>query len=154
MSARKTTKPVKPVGYIIALFIIGMLCGAGFAFVEDASLLGGMSSRTGLLIALVLAGLLGTASVWLGGRWMKSIDEAAQEAHKWSWYWGGSIGMAVGMVLILMAMLPLSSNIRLESWFDGRTDPAAYMATGAVAIVGLMMIGYLLAWALWWFQRR
>jgi len=62
--------------------------------------------------------------------------------------------MAVGMVLILLGSLPQTATLNIASWYGERTDPAAYMATGAVAIVGLMMIGYLLAWALWWFQRR
>ncbi len=154
MTARKNTKPAKPAGYIVALFIIGMLCGAGFAFMEDATDMGWLSSGAGLAAIFVLAGILMVAAFWFGARWMKSIDEAAQEAHKWSWYWGGSVGLAAGMVLIFVGSLPMGASLQVVSWFDGRTDPAAYMATGAVAIVGLMMIGYLLAWALWWFQRR
>lgn len=154
MSARKTTKPVKPVVYVIALFIVGMLCGVSFAMLEEATGAGGMSPRAGLVAILVVAAILMIAAIWLGARWMKSIDEAAQEAHKWSWYWGGSVGLAAGMVLILVGSLPMGAGLQVESWFDGRTDPAAYMAMGAVGIVGLMMIGYLVAWALWWFQRR
>lgn len=154
MSARKTTKPVKPAGYMIALLIIGMLCGAGFAMLEDVTDAGWLSSSAGLTAIFVLACILMIAAVWLGARWMKSIDEAAQEAHKWSWYWGGSVGLAAGMVLVFVGSLPMGAGLQVASWFDGRTDPAAYMATGAMGIVGLMMIGYLLAWALWWFQRR
>lgn len=154
MSARKTVKPPKPAIYIIALVIIGMICGAGFAMLEDATDAGAISANSGLLAIGALAIILMVAAVGFGARWMKSIDEAAQEAHKWSWYWGGSVGMAVGMVLILLGTLPQTATLNIASWYGERTDPAAYMATGAVAIVGLMMIGYLLAWALWWFQRR
>lgn len=154
MSARKTTKPFKPAIYITGLFIIGALCGVGFAMLEDMTEAGGLSFGPGLMAIVVLAGILMIATFWLGARWMKSIDEAAQEAHKWSWYWGGSVGLAAGMVLTFVGSLPMGANLHIESVFDGRTDPAAYMATGAVAIVALMMIGYLLAWALWWFQRR
>ncbi|GAA0378136.1 hypothetical protein GCM10009093_01550 [Brevundimonas terrae] len=154
MSASKTTKPIKPAGYLIALFIVGMLCGAGVAMLEAVTGTGWLSSRTGLIAIFVVAAILVVSAFWLGARWMKSIDEAAQEAHKWSWYWGGSVGLAAGMVLIFVGSLPMGASLQVASWFDGRTDPAAYMATGAVGIVGLMMIGYLLAWALWWFQRR
>ena len=38
-------------------------------------------------------------------------DEAAREAHKAAWYWGGSGGMAVGGVLICLATLPQAGVI-------------------------------------------
>ncbi len=41
-----------------------------------------------LMLALVLAlGLLGAVSYW------RRLDEAAREAHKFAWYWGGSVGV-------------------------------------------------------------
>lgn len=154
MSSRKAVRPSRPVFYIIALFTVGMVCGAGFAFLEDVTDLGWISSGLGLVAVSVLAAILLVATLWLGARWMKSLDEAAQEAHKWSWYWGGSVGMAVGMVLILVGSLPQTAGFNIESWYLGRTDPVAYMATGAFGIVGLMIAGYIVAWALWWLQRR
>lgn len=154
MTARKKVKPPKPAVYMIAIIIVGMVCGAGFAMLEDATNAGWISSNISLFAITALAVVLMVAAVGFGARWMKSIDEAAQEAHKWSWYWGGSIGMAVGMALILIGNLPQTAALRMASWYGERSDPAAYMATGAIGIVGLMMVGYLLAWALWWFQRR
>ncbi|MNE97170.1 hypothetical protein D3C80_1954760 [compost metagenome] len=85
---------------------------------------------------------------------MSSIDEAAQEAHKWAWFWGGSSGMAVGGVLVIMASLPQSAMIQIPAWYSDRTDPAAYAATGAFAMLTLMLIGYTVAWAWWWLGRR
>ncbi len=103
----------------------------------------------GVFVILLMIGSLAA-----GVAWMRSIDEAAQEAHKWSWYWGGSGGMAVGAVLVCLATLPQASSIHIPSWLEGRTDPAAYAATGAFAILLLMLAGYILAWAWWWLRRR
>jgi len=25
--------------------------------------------------------------------WWRALDEAAQEAHKWAWWWGGNLGL-------------------------------------------------------------
>lgn len=86
--------------------------------------------------------------------WMRAIDEAAREAHKAAWFWGGCGGMAVGGVFFILAGLPQSESVRIPSWLDGRTDPVAYAATGAGAIVLLMVAGYALVWAWWWLVRR
>ncbi|MBW8303209.1 MAG: hypothetical protein K0M78_04565 [Brevundimonas sp.] len=86
--------------------------------------------------------------------WMRSIDEAAREAHKSAWFWGGCGGMAVGGVFFILASLPPAAALPIPAWFPGRTDPAAYAATGAAALALLMVAGYALAWAWWWWKRR
>jgi hypothetical protein len=102
----------------------------------------------GVFVTLIMIG-----SMVAGAAWMRSIDEAAREAHKAAWYWGGSGGMAVGGVLLCMATLPQADAIHIPSWLDGRTDPAAYAATGAFAMMMLMLIGYTVVWAWWWITR-
>ena len=86
--------------------------------------------------------------------WMRSIDEAAREAHKSAWFWGGCGGMSVGGVFFILASIPQTATIKIPTWFQGRADPVAYAATGAGAIVLLMVVGYTLAWAWWWWKRR
>ena len=103
---------------------------------------------------LVLVSAAMAASIWVGAIWMRSIDEAAQEAHKWSWYWGGSCGMAVGAVIGLMAMLPQAATVTLPTLWPDRADAAAYMATGAALMALVMTAGYTVAWGLWWLRRR
>ncbi|QTN19658.1 hypothetical protein HZ989_00815 [Brevundimonas sp. AJA228-03] len=102
-----------------------------------------------IVVSIVMAG-----SIWVGAIWMRSIDEAAQEAHKWAWYWGGSCGMAVGAVFALASMLPQAADLALPSLWEGRTDPAAYFAAGAALMVLVMTGGYTIAWAVWWLRRR
>lgn len=104
--------------------------------------------------AMWVAAILGmAAAMWLGGAWMLSIDEAAQEAHKWSWYWGGCGGMAVGGVLLILAMTPTGRDWSVPVLLEP-ASPAAYAATGAMGMLLLMVTGYLLAWGLWWLRHR
>lgn len=101
-------------------------------------------------IAVVL--MIGALAV--GVVWMRSIDEAAREAHKAAWYWGGSGGMAVGGVLAIMSALPAAARWKIPSILIDRTDPAAYAASGAFGLMVLMIIGYTIVWAWWWLARR
>ncbi|MDY6922426.1 MAG: hypothetical protein SWI22_00510 [Pseudomonadota bacterium] len=109
----------------------------------------------------------GRAVVWLSGviavvsmvgamvisvAWMRAIDEAAREAHKAAWFWGGCGGMSVGCAVLIMTTLPQSTEWRFAA-IGGRTDPAAYAATGAFAMLALMVIGYTVVWAWWWLTR-
>jgi len=86
--------------------------------------------------------------------WMRSIDEAAREAHKSAWFWGGCGGMCLGGVLMVLATLPQAAAFELPALIHGRTDPVVYAASGAFALMLLMVLGYSLAWALWWLKRR
>lgn len=86
--------------------------------------------------------------------WMRSIDEAAREAHKSAWFWGGCGGLAVGGVFFILASIPPAAAVEITAWFPGRTDPVAYAATGAAALALLMGAGYSLAWTWWWWKRR
>ena len=92
-------------------------------------------------------------SLWLTVLWMRAIDEAAREAHKSAWFWGGTVGMSVGLTLVLMTMWPAAADLNLPRFHD-RDDPAAYMAMGAVLMLLIMVAGYTIAWAVWWWQRR
>ena len=134
---------------LIALVFIGGAAVGYFAAEGSVDPDRGMVWVMGAFLTLLMVG-----SMAAGVAWMRSIDEAAQEAHKWAWYWGGSGGMAVGGVLICLATLPQAASIQIPSWLDGRTDPAAYATTGAFGMMLLMLIGYIVAWAWWWLRRR
>ena len=131
------------IGGLLAGGVIGFLQATGQELHVDT---------VGFWIATIIAVLVMTASMAVGTVWMKAIDEAAQEAHKSAWYWGGSVGMAVGGVLVILATLPGAEDLALPSVL-GRTDPAAYAAAGAFAMLTLMLIGYGVVWAWWWLSR-
>lgn len=142
----------------VAFLGLAMIAGAVVGFMEGrADALGQQSvfdSRNVLWFVGGFAGLLAIVSFAYGALWMKSIDEAAQEAHKWAWYWGGSAGLGVGMVGLIVGMTQASATLTIPSAFTGRTDPAAYATTGALALMALMMIGYTIAWGVWWLRHR
>ena len=125
--------------------VIGYLSAADPAFDADAAnlwLIGGIAT-------MLMVGSLAVSVIW-----MRAIDEAAREAHKAAWFWGGCSGMAAGGVLGILATLPGAERWTFPTILDGRTDPAAYAATGAFGILTLMIIGYTVVWAWWWLTRR
>lgn len=102
----------------------------------------------------VVALLLMVGAFWIGVLWMRSIDEAAREAHKWAWYWGGTAGMAVGGVFMLLSAVPRETPLQVPLIMGGTPDPAGYAATGAFGLMMLMTLGYSIAWAIWWWRHR
>ncbi len=133
----------------LASFALGWIVGH-----QEARGVAVDANRTVLLIMgpVAVAAMIGAMAITVA--WMRSIDEAAREAHKSAWFWGGCGGMAVGGVFVILASLPPVAAVAVPSVFPGRTDPAAYAATGAAALSLLMTAGYTLAWAWWWWKRR
>jgi hypothetical protein len=119
----------------------GYLTAKGYV-TEDQALL----SVMGPIAAVLMLGALA-----IGWVWMRSIDEAARTAHKTAWFWGGSAGMALGGVGVILAMLPSAERWTVD--LGGRTDPAYYMAAGAFGMICLLCLGYTIAWAWWWFSH-
>lgn len=103
-----------------------------------------------LVGAIAVVAMAGAMAISIA--WMRAIDEAAREAHKAAWFWGGCGGMCLGGVLLIMTSLPQSARWTFTA-FDGRTDPAAYAATGAFGMMMLMTLGYTVVWAWWWLTR-
>lgn len=145
---------------VIALSLAGVL--AIFVLVIAATAAAVLASREGVVeedlallsVIATMAVLMMALALWVGVAWMRRIDEAAREAHKAAWFWGGSGGIAVGGVFVILASSPPAERLSLPSWFAGRADPAAYAATGAAAVLGLMLVGYCLVWGWWWLRRR
>lgn len=140
------------VGGLAGLFVVSLLFGFG---VGVMSVLRPDWGGGVVFVAFgVGAAILMAAAVAVGVGWMRSIDEAAQEAHKSAWYWGGSVGLAIGGAFAIVASLPQAADWAVPSLVAGRADPAAYAATGALMLLALMIAGYGIAWAVWWLRRR
>ncbi len=148
---RKTVFRIAGAG---ALLMAAALIGGGVIGYLGAADSGFDTSRASFWLMGAIATVLMIGSLAFGVVWMRSIDEAAREAHKAAWYWGGSGGMALGGVGIILSTLPGAETWRIPALLDGRTDPAAYAAVGALGITLLMMIGYTIVWAWWWLARR
>jgi hypothetical protein len=92
------------------------------------------------------AGLL---SVVFACFWVVSLDEAAQQAHYISWFWGGSAGLLVSMLLFVAVVLrpeafePILAQIGASYAFAG----------GIVFGVTPPTIGYVIWWVALWLRR-
>jgi hypothetical protein len=146
-----SSKPLKPfglpglIGLVVLMIVLGLLGGVASAFSAD------MPGQLGVLLtAAVLAAVMG-GSLWLGVWWWRRVDEAAREAHKWAWFWGGSCGMLLGFICLLTVSIR-GSDIPLPASF-GET-PHDLLVSGMMAILGFQIVGYGLAWAWWWLGRR
>jgi hypothetical protein len=96
-------------------------------------------------VALALALL----SVVFACFWMISLDEVAQQAHYVSWYWGGSAGLLLSMLILVAVVLrpevfaPLLERVGVSYSFAG----------GIIAGVTPPTLGYAIWWIVLWARR-
>ena len=100
------------------------------------------SVRLGVAIAFVVP--VG----WFILNYWRAIDEAAREAQKWAWFWGGSAGMAVGLVTMIT-----QPRWVIATFADG-PDPVDVLHAGALVLIAAQLIGFFVAWVFWWGSRR
>jgi magnesium-transporting ATPase (P-type) len=135
---------------LIAIMVATLIVGIGVGFLVARGVVDEDNAIVTLMTIFAVVLMIGAMVVSVA--WMRAIDEAAREAHKAAWFWGGCSGMAVGGVGIVLASLPQAEALQFTA-FDGRTDPVAYMAAGAFAMMMLMTLGYVIVWAWWWLAR-
>lgn len=143
--------PRKPHGLGAALSIAvfalaaGLLGGFASGFLQSLPQPWGLT----LIVALLVLTMAATFAVMVW--WWRGIDEAAREAHKWAWWWGGSVGIAIGGVVLLVAGMYGD----LFPWpLPTGPGPGELIGAGMVAMLMLQMTGYVLAWAFWWLRNR
>ena len=137
-------QPLRRYGAVMGVCILaGMAAGAVAGIVtatsEEASIGGGA------LIAAAVA-LSMAAGLWASLKWWRGLDEAAQEAHKWAWWWGSTVGLAFAGV-ILLTLLYGAGEL-------GQAPIKSMLMLGAAIVTGCQMVGYGVAWAAWWLKRR
>ncbi len=137
---------------VLAIFVLMIAATAGAVLASQRGMV--EQDIAMLSIIAVMAVLMMALALWVGVAWMRRIDEAAREAHKAAWFYGGSAGMAVGGVFVVLAGAPSAARLIPATLFPGRDDPAAYAAGGAMAMMILMLIGYSVVWGWWWLRRR
>ena len=102
--------------------------------------------HTGLML-VVMAGALAVCLYW----WRRT-DEAAREAHKWSFFWGATCGIAV-LGVALPPLLPGGGLVRLARGFDFDGETGLVLFGLLLALI-VQLVGYTIAWAVWWLKRR
>jgi hypothetical protein len=139
---------IAPWQWLIALTAVSALLGGVLAVASNAAPdlgLGSLILTVGLVIGLAALG------AWLISIYWRQIDEAAREAHKWAWYWGGNVALlplVVGMVLLFQ-----NPDMPVPLWPGVAADPAGYVATGGMAVISALIVGYTLAWLYWWLWK-
>lgn len=103
----------------------------------------GLSDSIRVALILVLVVLM----TWACAIYWRRMDEVQKEAHKFAWYWGGSVGLglAAGAMVIVQ---------RVGIGVPASADPADMIALGITLCMLCQIAGYLLVWAGWWLARR
>jgi len=145
MKSMKPPGPKSAVALFGLIVLIGFLGGLANGFMADRPGSGAFWATTTLTVVMMVV-VLGVA-FW----WWSRLDEAAREAHKGAWYWGGSLGMLVSIVLM---MVLTARAVDIEVPANLGETPIDLFAAGVTLTVGLQLIGYGLAWVWWWLGRR
>jgi hypothetical protein len=129
--------------------LIGVLAGSAISLAVVTGHLDPVSAAKILMGAFSISFVVLMPFVLI---WWKKVDEAVREAHKWAWFWGGSVGMMLA-IWIATANLFMGGQLLtplLTSW-----GLEAYgFEVGVVATTLLMSYGYIGAWAMWWSKRK
>ena len=145
MASRKSIFPARgPGAFAVRMAmagVVGVLAGIG------SQIFGAMPGLLGFGLTLLTNAVAMGVALWICVLWWRGIDEAAQEAHKWAWWWGGCSGMAVGGVLLLTALV--REQERIDDFSANEL-----LAVGMFLMMTCMIIGYGVAWAAWWGKRQ
>lgn len=123
----------------------GAVAGAASAFLNDVDGVAGSAAVVGVVTVALGVAIYACLS------WWRRLDEAAREAHKWAWFWGGSAGMAAGFT-VLITLYFRSDDAAMGPLADMPVAEALY--AGALFIVLSQAIGYAVAWTVWWLRHR
>ena len=129
---------------LCALTVVGVSATAATPFWPDAW------GRAPSIGVVVLAAGLAVFTALHTLYWWRGLDEAAKEAHKWAWWWGGNLGFVVGGAAVVIAAL---AGVNLLPAAVLHTD-AALIALGVAAAFAAQAVGYGVAWCGWWIARR
>lgn len=131
--------------------VVLSVLGAGLPVSIIGALVIGFDLAPGAVVYAAMGLLLGAVALWLSWRWWVKADEGVREAHKTSWYWGGSVGLVVVSV-IAMPLFAISADLAPAAAGLTRNE-AGFMLAGIVVTTVLLLVGYVVCWAGWWLTR-
>jgi len=143
-----TVSRIAPWRWLAALFALAV--GLGGLLGVASSVSRGASLGALALMALATAGLT-ALGVWLAVMYWRRLDEAAREAHKWSWFWGGNIALIP--LLVGFFVLVERPEFGAPLWPGLEATPGNYVVTGGLAVAFALMAGYGVAWLYWWLWK-
>ena len=128
-------------------FGLGLAFGAAVTWINLIPEADELPVWLALLLPVVALAFMGYAIAFTLAYWRR-LDEAAREAHKWAWYWGGSLGIIPGF------LFAVSGDGVGRAQRLGFAEPKELIEFGAVAVLASMIAGYLIAWGVWWLRKR
>ncbi|MBO9544305.1 hypothetical protein [Caulobacter sp.] len=142
IEARKVSREEIAQRIMAGCFVLGGLVGGAFALATLLHWEIPLWLIGGVLVVLMVLLVPVTIIYW------RMIDEAAREAHKFAWFWGGQGGMLIALGLGL-----LGDSEKLVAAY-GDLKAAGWMFVGMLALLICQIVGYGLAWAGWWLIRQ
>jgi len=135
---------LKPWHTCVGALLFGLFAGVLFAH----------SNHYGIIlpkwIFIIFVLIVGVASIW----YWRHIDETAKEAHKFSWYWGSSFGIALVVVFCVFSLAGLNT-IHMFAWVMPDTPtPHDIFFAGIYAAVLAQVLCYGIVWIFWWLRMR
>jgi len=140
-SAARWPRQTKAQAVLIGCIFVGAVTGFFWGFLE------GLERPLPAPVQLMLAAILLVVVIGSSIYYWRLIDEAAREAHKFAWFWGGSTALALALPVLLL--------IDASIWeaLLGAHDTRYWVMAGVLAVVLVQMAGYVLAWVGWWLFR-
>ena len=133
--------PAAPMAGLLA--IMGLV--AGLTFAQHNGLVLSDAVRWSVFLGLLVP------AAWLTCLYWRRLDEAAKEAQKAAWYWGGSLGMGIGFIAVV---LMTSADATVGGLLPADASPTQYVQAGAIGMMLVQLVGFVSAWALWWWSKR
>lgn len=143
-----TQNRVPPWAWLMAAMAFGLVVGGALGFFSGGN--EGRVEMPGLLLGLDFSALLGLL-MWLTAIYWRRLDEAAREAHKWAWFWGGNVALVP--LVVGFAILTSNPDTPVPMLLGMEPTPAGYVATGGLIVVLTLLAGYTLAWLFWWLWK-
>lgn len=142
IEARKVSREEIAQRILVGCGVFGALVGAGGVLANrlDVQIPMPVFAVGTVVTMIVMAGV--TLIYW------RMIDEAAREAHKFAWFWGGMAGAAVALMIGAITDSPWLTAMY------GDLKPAGWLILGMAGLLIAQAIGYGLAWAGWWLVRQ
>lgn len=110
-----------------------------------------LAPPSGAIAAAVTYGLIITFLLGFTALSWRTMDEAARDAHKSAWFWGGGIGLAVAGWASSVILAP---GVDFGALMPTVSAPQGYFGLGVLATMLLQLVGFVIAWAGWWLAKR
>lgn len=137
-------KPMNFGRLLLLCMMLGLVAGGLAAAVSALEL-----AEAPLINAATIM-VMGVPMLRLCRTWWLSVDEGVREAHKFSWFWGGSVAL-IPVGAVALALVAIADG---ETSQYGLTPREAGMVLAGIAFsVTALLVGYGVCWAAWWRLR-